>query len=132
MGGFNRIVSTICSDYICGGFGSCELIRNISAGYLASVFFVFVIVTFGYTSFRPFDVEAFFSCYTMAILSIIFYAFWKIFKRTSFKNPSTVDLVWETPQVDAYEARSTDVPQTFWGEMFQMITLKRLQGKRDD
>ncbi|KAL6889094.1 amino acid permease/ SLC12A domain-containing protein [Trichoderma evansii] len=96
-------------------------------GYVASVFFVLVIGTFGYTSFKPFNVEAFFGCYTMAFLSIILFLLWKLFKRTSFKDPLTVDLVWECPAVDAYEAMEKDAPTTFWREMLQMFRIRRKQ-----
>ncbi|KAK0369548.1 General amino acid permease AGP2-like protein 2 [Colletotrichum limetticola] len=97
-------------------------------GYAASVFFSVVIGTFGYTSFSPFDVGAFFGCYAMTILSILFYIFWKVFKRTSIYDPKAVDLVWETPQVDAYEAEMMEESQTFWGEMGRMILFRNSRG----
>lgn len=91
------------------------------------MFFTLVIGTFGYTSFSPFNVEAFFSCYTMTILSILLYIFWKVVKRTSFHDPKAVDLVWETPQVDAYEAETTEESQTFWVEMGRMFMFRNFR-----
>ncbi|KAF4448418.1 amino acid transporter [Fusarium austroafricanum] len=44
-------------------------------GCAASVLFTIVIGTFRYTSFSPFNVEAFFGCYTMTTLSIVLYIF---------------------------------------------------------
>lgn len=57
----------------------------------------------------------------MAILSIIFFVFWKFFKRTNFKDPMKVNLVWECPQFDAYEEMEVDEPSTFWREFTQML-----------
>ncbi|KAF5598390.1 amino acid permease [Fusarium pseudocircinatum] len=96
-------------------------------GYAASVFFTLVIGTFGYTSFSPFNVESFFGCYTMTMLSILFYIFWKVVKRTSFHDPKAVDLVWETPQVDAYEAETTEESQTFRVEMGHMFMFQNFR-----
>ncbi|XEV01480.1 hypothetical protein FSHL1_006767 [Fusarium sambucinum] len=97
-------------------------------GYAASVFFTLVIGTFGYTSFSPFNTEAFFGCYAMTLLSIIFFIFWKVFHRTSFHDPKVIDMVWETPQVDAYEAETTEESQTFWGEMGRMFMFQTFRG----
>jgi amino acid transporter len=60
----------------------------------------------------------------MAFLSFIFFFFWKFFKRTSFKDPLRVDLVWECPAVDTYEAMERDAPTTFWREMRQMFRFR--------
>jgi hypothetical protein len=36
-----------------------------------------------------------------------------------------VDLVWERLQVDAYEATTVDDETTFWGEIAQLLYIKR-------
>ncbi|KAF5548302.1 amino acid permease [Fusarium mexicanum] len=96
-------------------------------GYAASLFFTLVIGAFGYTSFSPFNVEAFFGCYTMTILSILLFIFWKTFKRTSFHDPKAVDLVWESPQVDTYEAETMEESSTFWAEMVDMFMFRNFR-----
>ncbi|OJJ42154.1 hypothetical protein ASPZODRAFT_105698 [Penicilliopsis zonata CBS 506.65] len=90
-------------------------------GYIASVFFLLVIGTFGYTSFQPFDTESFFSCYAMALLSIVFFLGWTLVTRRGFHDPRTIDLVWECPRVDVYEATTLEEESTFWQEMGQLV-----------
>ncbi|KAJ5392505.1 amino acid permease-domain-containing protein [Penicillium cosmopolitanum] len=94
-------------------------------GYIASVFFLLVIGVFGYTSLAPFNTKSFFSCYTMALLSICFYLSWKLLNRGGPNGPKDVDLVWERLQVDAYEAIAVDDETTFWGEIAQLLYIKR-------
>lgn len=61
----------------------------------------------------------------MALLSIVFFVGWEIFKRNGFMDPKRVDLVWERPLVDSYEATTLDVETTFWAEMLQLVRFKR-------
>ncbi|CAK7201532.1 hypothetical protein SEUCBS139899_004238 [Sporothrix eucalyptigena] len=90
-------------------------------GYAASVFYVLVIGSFGYTSFLPFNVKNFFGCYAMAVLAILTFSFWAVIKRSVGVDPACVDLVWECPEIDAYEASTTDEIKTFWGEMEDLV-----------
>ncbi|KAE8369009.1 amino acid permease-domain-containing protein [Aspergillus caelatus] len=94
-------------------------------GYIASVFFLLVIGAFGYTAFMPFSTKNFFSCYTMALLSICLYVGWKIIGRPSSEGPKDIDLVWERLEVDAYEATTTEEANTFWGEIAELLYIKR-------
>jgi amino acid transporter len=106
------------------GWGQPYLAWVALAGELLVLFF------FGYSSFDPPNVETFFSCYTMLILAPITYIFWKLYKRTKFVKPERLDLVWERPIVDAYEASFISPPVGFWTEMAQLMGFKK--GKQDD
>ncbi|KAM0563017.1 hypothetical protein ACHAPJ_001860 [Fusarium lateritium] len=90
--------------------------------YIAlSVQFV-IVLGYGYYAFRPkFDVEVFFQNYSMQILAVLLFSGWKIFKRTKYIRPHEVDLVWDRPQIEAYEATFTEPPLGFWTEMFQLV-----------
>jgi amino acid transporter len=57
----------------------------------------------------------------MQILAIILFGGWKIFKKTKYIRPHEVDLVWERPQIEAYEATFTEPPVGFWTEMGQLV-----------
>lgn len=92
---------------------------------IAFVIQLLVVGGYGYMSFIPWDVQSFFRNYTMQILAPILFIFWKVVKRTRFIRPSEVDLVWQRPTIDAYEANLIDPPTGFWTEMLQMFRIKR-------
>ena len=91
---------------------------------------VVICIFYGYGAFQPFNVESFFQNYTMQILAPILYISWKLIKRTKKVKPEELDLVWERPVVDAYEASFLSPPTGFWLEMGQLIGIKR--NIRDD
>ncbi|KAL7923083.1 amino acid permease/ SLC12A domain-containing protein [Trichoderma austrokoningii] len=96
--------------------------------YCAIIAFVvqlMVVGGYGYMSFVPWSVSSFFRNYTMQILAPILFIFWKVVKRTKFVKPSEVDLVWQRPTIDAYEANLIDPPTRFWAEMLQLFRIKR-------
>ena len=80
---------------------------------------------YGYSAFRPPDVATFFSYYTMVIVDPILFIIWKLIKRTKRIRAHEVDLVWERPIIDAYEATFTSPPIGFWTEVAQMVGFKR-------
>lgn len=84
-----------------------------------------VLFFFGYNSFTPPNAETFFSCYTMLIVCPLLFVFWKLFKKTKVVKPLDLDLVWEKPIVDAYEASIISPPVSFWVELLQMFGLMR-------
>jgi amino acid transporter len=85
-----------------------------------------VLLTYGYYAFRPtWDVEVFFQNYSMQILAVVLFVGWKVFKRTRYIRPSEVDLVWQRPEIDAYENTFTEPPIGFWAEMGQLVGLRR-------
>jgi amino acid transporter len=95
--------------------------------YIALVFEITVVFVYGYSTFKPgnFTAELFVTYYTMVIVAPIFFVFWKVLKRTKWRSPHEVDLVWDAPLIDAYEASFTTPPVSFWTEMLQLIGLKR-------
>jgi amino acid transporter len=74
--------------------------------WIALCFEVVVVFVYGYTTFKPgqFTLESFFTYYTMVGLAPILFVFWKLYKKTKWLKPHEVDLVWDAPLIDAYEA----------------------------
>jgi amino acid transporter len=94
--------------------------------YIALAFEVTIVFVYGYSTFTDgFSVELFFTYYTMLFLAPIFFIFWKFFKKTTWKKAHEVDLIWDAPLIDAYEASFITPPVGFWTEMLQLIGLKR-------
>ncbi|KAI5457125.1 amino acid transporter [Mariannaea sp. PMI_226] len=92
---------------------------------IAFAFQLIMVIFYGYSSFTPWSVSNFFANYTMQIVAPILFFGWKLLKRTRYVRPSEVDLVFERPQIDAYESQFTDVPVGFWVELLQMVGLCR-------
>ena len=86
---------------------------------------------YGYAAFRPWDVATFFANYTLHIVDPILFIFWKVFKKTKVVGKYEVDLVWERPTIDAYEATFIDKPIGFWREMGQLFGLGKQKGGND-
>jgi amino acid transporter len=42
-------------------------------------------------------------------------------------KPLEADLVWERPEIDRYESEILTPQTTFWGEMVDMLRLKKRQ-----
>ncbi|KAB8259035.1 amino acid permease/ SLC12A domain-containing protein [Aspergillus pseudonomiae] len=97
--------------------------------YLGAVCMVLVLLFYGYTAFAPWNVETFFQNYTMQIIAPILYFGWKFAHRTKILKPQEVDLVWDRPIVDSYEATFTSPAPGFWAEMIQMFRFKRPQAE---
>ncbi|KAI1815119.1 histidine permease [Poronia punctata] len=98
--------------------------------YCAYITFVYMIIIegiFGYTVFLPgrWNVGDFFAPYTMALVAILLYFGWKIVKRTKFVKPLEADLVWEKPQIDAYEASFTEPATRLRDDMWAMLSGKK-------
>lgn len=97
-------------------------------GYIGLVGELFVVFFFGYESFYTGDtpiVQRFFQNYALLILAPILFIFWKVVWRTKFVKKEELDLVWERPIVDQYEASFLTPPTGFWTEMGQLIGIKR-------
>ena len=73
----------------------------------------------------------FFQNYALQILCPILYVFWKLFKRTKWLGKYEVDLVWERPTIDAYEATFFGPPVGFWREMVQLTGFWKIKGGND-
>lgn len=73
----------------------------------------------------PWSVSAFFQNYSMQLFVPPLFLIWKVVKKTKWKKPHEVDLVWERPIIDAYEATFLDEPNGFWKEMLQLVGIGR-------
>ena len=102
----------------------CGYFQPYSA-YIGIVVMTLVCLFYGYSAFDPWSVEAFFKNYTMQLVAPVLFIGWKVIKRTKWRKPEEVDLVWEAPVVDAYEASFVSKPLGFWTEMGQLVGLKR-------
>lgn len=99
--------------------------------YVALVWMFLVTIFYGYPVFKPWSLENFWANYTMQIVIPCLFIIWKLFKRTRFVRSSEVDLVWERPLIDAYEASFMDPPVGFWREILQMVGIGRIKGGND-
>ncbi|KAL2794662.1 amino acid permease/ SLC12A domain-containing protein [Aspergillus keveii] len=88
--------------------------------WLGLAWTVFVVLGYGYSSFAPWDVGTFFSYYAIAIFAIAAYSGWKIVMRSRIVKVEEIDLVWERPTIDAYEAVCEERPVGFWREIWGM------------
>lgn len=92
---------------------------------------ILVTILYGYPSYKPWSLSKFWSNYTMQIFIPLLYIIWKVIKKTKIIKPHEVDLVWERPLIDAYEASFIDPPVGFWREIAQMFGLLRIKGGND-
>ncbi|KAF1974930.1 general amino acid permease-like protein AGP2 [Bimuria novae-zelandiae CBS 107.79] len=100
--------------------------------YFALAFEICVMFVSGYRVFLPgnFTYDVFFTTYTMVGVTPCLYVFWKLVKRTKIIPSKQVDLSWDAPLIDAYEASFISPPTGFWTEMIQLLGFRR--GVRDD
>lgn len=101
------------------------------SAWISLAFMTCVVFCYGYSSFKPWSVDDFFTYYAMLILAPVLFCGWKLFKRTKFVAPQDADLIWEAPIVDAYEASFIDPPTSFWTEMVQLVGFRRQPGGND-
>jgi amino acid transporter len=98
------------------------------SGYISAIFMTLVVFFYGYTAISPWDVGTFFSYYAMSFVAILTFTFWKIFKRTKFVPALECDLIWERPQIDAYEEALEDQEgKRFWVEVLDMFGFTKLR-----
>lgn len=76
-----------------------------------------ILFVYGYYAFCPWSVESFFQNYAMQIAAAVLFIGWKVGKKTKYIKPHEVDLVWQRPQIEAYESSLTGEPVGFWTEM---------------
>ncbi|CAG9948696.1 unnamed protein product [Clonostachys rosea f. rosea IK726] len=100
------------------------------SAYIGIFFISLVLIFYGYTAFGPPTVQGFFQNYTMQVLAPILYFGWKIFKKTKIVKPHEVNLVWEAPAIDVYEATFTEPPTGFWRDMLDMCLFWRKKSKQ--
>lgn len=87
--------------------------------WIAFVYFALVIVFNGFKVFTqtkggwgPDELTSFFTAYVGVPIFFILYAFWKIFKRTSFVNPAEADIWTGKAALDA-EVWPEQIPRNF-------------------
>ncbi|SPJ71030.1 probable carnitine transporter [Fusarium torulosum] len=95
------------------------------SAYIALFVQTLICLTYGYNAFRPWSTEVFFQNYSMQLVAVVFFIGWKFGKKTRYIRPKEVDLVWERPEIDAYEASSTDPLTGFWEEMGHLVGIRR-------
>ena len=54
---------------------------------------MFFIIFQGWTSFAPWDIEAFFKNYVIVLVFVLLYAGWKLYHKTEWINPKCADLI---------------------------------------
>ncbi|KAJ1334239.1 hypothetical protein MN608_04246 [Microdochium nivale] len=94
-------------------------------GYLGIVVESLILLFIGYGSVATWELQTFFTYYTMLFLAIILFVGWKVVHRTKFVSPHEADLVWERPAVEAYEAALADPPTGFWEEMGHLVGIRK-------
>ncbi|XWW98001.1 hypothetical protein V2A60_005997 [Cordyceps javanica] len=87
------------------------------SAWFALVFELIVLVFSGYRSLTPFNASGFATAYFMPLLVVVLYFGWKLNKGTTIVRAGEVDLVWEAPLIDAYEASSEHPPVGFWKDV---------------
>ena len=87
--------------------------------------FSMVTLFYGYFVFRAHEwsTKNFFGSYTILGVDVLLYLFWKFFKKTKIINKHDIDLGWERPTIDAYEATFIDAPVGFWRLVFDICSL---------
>ncbi|KAL0940644.1 uncharacterized protein CTRU02_203407 [Colletotrichum truncatum] len=95
--------------------------------WIALVAQTIILFVYGYYAFRPWNLALFFQNYTMQIVAVVLFTGWKVLKKTRYIRPHELDLVWERPQIDAYEDSLIGTAKGFWTEMAQMVGFKRSQ-----
>jgi amino acid transporter len=97
--------------------------------WLGVVLFSVTLAIYGYALFYNFDVGTFFTYYAMCFVCIILWIGFKVIKRSKFVKPEEADLVWERPQIDAYEA-SIDAPLGIWTDIWLSVTFQKEKKQR--
>ncbi|ATY65321.1 general amino acid permease AGP2 [Cordyceps militaris] len=91
------------------------------SAWFALIFELAIVVFYGYRSLVPFSVSGFITCYFMPVLVPSLFLAWKLIKKTKFIAAEDVDLVWEAPLIDAYEASLEEAPVGFWRDVWLMM-----------
>ncbi|KAJ4011848.1 hypothetical protein NW752_004247 [Fusarium irregulare] len=91
------------------------------SAWFALFFEIMIVIFYGYRSLVPFDVSGFITAYFMPLFVPGLFVCWKVFKKTTFVKAEDLDLVWEAPLIDAYEASLEEAPVGFWRDVSQML-----------
>lgn len=91
------------------------------SAWIALIFEIIIIIFYGYRSLYPFNVSGFITAYFMPLFVPCLFVGWKLVKKTKFVRAEDVDLVWEAPLIDAYEATLEEAPVGFWRDVGLML-----------
>lgn len=72
--------------------------------YFSLFFFAIITIFNGFYVFKPWSINDFVTAYVGIPIYLVLYAFWKIFKRTSFIRPSEADIFTGKAALDAADA----------------------------
>lgn len=98
--------------------------------YIALAFEIVVVTCYGYLSCNPFDYSAFITAYFMPVLVPCLFLGWKYAKGTKWLAPKEVDLIWEAPEITAYEEALEEPPIGFFADCYN--TIRGKSGKISD
>jgi amino acid transporter len=86
-----------------------------------------VVCCYGYAIYLPgsFTVGNFFIYYLMLFVVLILCVGWKLIKRTKLIPALEVDLIWEAPAIDAYEATLLDDDNGLWDSLKTWLKHKK-------
>lgn len=88
------------------------------SAWFALISEVVILVFSGYRSLAPFNTSGFVTAYFMPLFVLVLFIGWKVVKKTTFVAAKDVDLEWESPLIDAYEASLEDLPVGFWKDIW--------------
>jgi amino acid transporter len=60
----------------------------------------------------------------MCFICVVLWVGFKVVKRSKWVKPEEADLVWERPQIDAYEA-SIEPPLGLWTDIWETALLRK-------
>lgn len=99
-------------------------------GWFGLITMFIVLCCYGYAIYLPgnFTVGDFFIYYLMVFVNIIIYVGWKLYKKTRIIPAKEVDLIWEAPAIDAYEATLVEEnDDNLWGAVKKLLKLKKTE-----
>lgn len=91
------------------------------SAWFALIFELVIIIFCGYRSVSPFNASGFITAYFMPLFVLCLFVSWKIAKKTKFVRAEDLDLIWEAPIIDAYEASLEEAPVGFWKDIWLMF-----------
>ncbi|KAH7376949.1 putative arginine permease [Plectosphaerella cucumerina] len=89
--------------------------------WIALIFEILILFFYGYRSVVPFSVSGFITAYFMPLFVPCLFVGWKLIKKTKFVRAADVDLIWEAPLIDAYEATLEEAPVGFWRDVCYQV-----------
>ena len=90
--------------------------------YFALFFFAIITIFNGFYVFKPWSVNDFVTAYVGIPIYLILFAFWKIFRRTSFVRPVEADIFTGKAALDAADAHWPERnPRNIWEKIWFWI-----------